>query len=208
MQKLAFLDTKTTGLSPLSHEIWELAFIVREADAPRDSDQEHFFQFAPQDLADADPLALRAGRFWDRVEPQLLLKPNYVARSLSVGADEEESAWTLIEHKRAALDIAALLAGATVVACNPGFDVGTDGFLTSYLFEHGFPRSWLTTSVDTFALAYGYVLGSPPDVYDRNEVKLGMPRSALFRKLLGVIPDQRTALNSARTSRDIWDFVN
>lgn len=222
MRKLAFLSAQTTGPNPQLHQLWELSFIIREPGAPRDSDQEHFFQFAPSGLKHADPATLQVSGFWTHVEPELLRQlamgtpsPELtVARSLTVAVDEDESAWTFISHRTATSEIVALLANAIVVGRTPDYVVShRDGFLTSYVTAHGFPASWHPRSISAFALAYGYLLcadeinrvagGVTPERLAPN-----MSSSALFTRLLGRIPAQTGSLAMARTVRDVWDFVN
>lgn len=217
MTKLAFLDSKTTGLDSTIHHMWELAFIVRDDGAPRDADQEHFFQFRQPGLAFADPVSLKISKFWTRMEPLLLSGMSVevpspstaVARSLSVAMDETESAWTFVTHKLAALEIAKLLADATVVGSNPGFDAShSGGFLTNYVQEHGFPPSWSSHSIDVFALAYGYVLNAEEAIFPRAGLSPSMNRTGLYTRLLGAVPDQVGSLAVARTVRDVWDYIN
>lgn len=54
---IAFVDTETTGLDPVRHEIWEVGLIV--------GDHEYEWQL-PVDLGRADARALDIGRFHER----------------------------------------------------------------------------------------------------------------------------------------------
>lgn len=56
---LVFLDLETTGLDPETHEVWEAAWAVD--DGPIQTVQ------LPHSLATADPEALTANRYWERV---------------------------------------------------------------------------------------------------------------------------------------------
>lgn len=57
--RLAFLDTETTGLDPDRHEIWELAYII--------DDDEIIYELRV-DLTKADPMALKIGNYYERYD--------------------------------------------------------------------------------------------------------------------------------------------
>lgn len=56
MTTLAFIDTETTGLDPVRHEIWEVGMILRGDDWRR----EYVWQL-PVDLGRADVIAMNIG---------------------------------------------------------------------------------------------------------------------------------------------------
>lgn len=218
--KLAFLDTETTGLNIDLHEMWELAFILREDGAPRDSDQEHFFQFRPTDLRGADPASLRISGLYERIEPLLLLEHGSstaygnadVARSLEVGVDQQESAWTFIEHRRAAAEICQILNGAVIVGAVPAFDVDHNGgFLTKYIVNHGFAPSWHYHARDIESMLLGHLIGGQ----HRAEFPALATVEDGYEELVSRVADglwsqhpHHTALGDARLVRDLWDRMH
>jgi oligoribonuclease (3'-5' exoribonuclease) len=85
MRDLIFLDTETTGLDPAIHEVWEIAFAIK--------DHGVLSGFVPHSLATADPVALAVNNYWNRniervVNPRFeFALRRYVADATIVGAN-------------------------------------------------------------------------------------------------------------------------
>lgn len=124
--KLVFLDTETTGLDPERHEMWEYCLIVRNDSEDGKYSGTWEGQVTPSDLASADPMALKVGRFYDRYVPGSSL-PRNVARTL-----------------------ARVLNGATLVGANPPFDAA---FISKFLRKNNQAPAWNHRMVDVEVLA-------------------------------------------------------
>lgn len=90
---LVYLDTETTGLNPMRHQIWEIAYAV-DGGPIRSGVVAH-------DVAGAEPVALEINRYWDRVGAASA--PDYDAQAF-------ES------------ELRAAITDATLVGANPAFD--------------------------------------------------------------------------------------
>lgn len=198
-QRLIFLNTETTGLDSDRHEVWEVAYIVR--DAERD-DVEHCAQLPVSFLDCADPMALRISGFWERrlVADYFSGDAGPVVRftndrnaSVAVGA------W--------AMAFCRLLAGATIVGAVPDFDVR---FLSAFLRRHGLPWTAHYHLCDVENLAVGFLAAQsvtrgafypevrPPWDSDKLAGALGVKLGDDAR---------HTALGDARWARDMYDAV-
>jgi DNA polymerase III epsilon subunit-like protein len=194
--KTVFADVETTGLDPARHQAWDIALIVRTADAR----EEEYQWFIQPDLAAADPFALRIGRFYERTIT--LTEP---------GGD----GWA--EPYGAALDIARLLDSALIVAANPAFDAA---FLAAFLRSHDQVAAHDYHLRDIGSLVTGYIAGvtrgyemaagGRPDDADWPPLRAGSVHLADMARAVGVKPEAyeaHTAIGDARMARDIWDAV-
>lgn len=138
MSKIVFLDIETTGLDPQTHEILEVAMIVREDG----HDKEVYFS-QPISLASADPKALEVNRYSRRV-PELVK--------------------AAIPRPRALALFEVYLRDAVVVGNNIQFDLR---FIEEFIYNHGNSqdgtRPWHYHPIDLKALVAGRCgLGEPP----------------------------------------------
>lgn len=193
MTKLAFVDTETTGLDPIHHEIWEVALILREPYEPEpgDEDQTPWVEYQrtwqlPVDLGRADPIALNIGQFQQR------------RRDLG----------GLTALDVFARDFANLTVGAHLVGAVVSFD---EERLRRLLRKNHQCPMWHYHLVDVEAFAAGAVAGAnnargltdgfdarPP--WDSNKLSAAV----------GVDPgqfDRHTALGDAQWARAIYDAV-
>lgn len=180
-ENVVFIDTETTGLDPLRHEVWDIALI--EIDGT-----EHEWHLRPQRPEAAEPGALRVNRFYERTA-------------------KHGWAWSLDRPNLIASEIAGLTANHQIAGIVPDFDAG---FLSRLLIENGQREAWHYHLIDVEVLAVGYLRGRqrragrgrgerlvPP--YDTKEVirQLGINgESPTFEK--------HTAIGDARLARAIY----
>lgn len=237
MTTLCFIDTETTGLDPVRHEIWEVACVIRERlDSGQNADTEHVWQL-PVDLARADTIALNIGHFqerrwrggggvggdWQGRNP-ITKEAGYVVGWDAMG--------------RWAAEFARLTWGAHLIGCVPSFD---ENRLERLLRKHGACPGWHYQPIDVETLAAGYVIGRARGIAlaalsdpQANEVRMACgidaPSIGRFRGALdaqktaelpidseaisrevGVDPDKfdrHTALGDVLWARAIWDAVH
>jgi DNA polymerase III epsilon subunit-like protein len=178
MTRLAFLDCETTGLNPVDHVPWEIAYILRE---PGQQDRETVLHFEPTaaEMARADAKGLEICRFHERTTA-----PGF--------------AWT---ERTGGLDrLKRDLAGAHLVGNVVSFDAEmiARGLLSEW------PPPWHYHLIDVEALAVGALAARGDTVslpWDSEEIsaRLGVtpPRG----------DDRHTALADARWARDLYDAV-
>jgi len=184
---IAFVDCETTHLDAEIGEAWEVAVILREQDGGRTTDTEYVWQFAV-DRTNADPEALRIGRFRERH----LVDPTWGAAWTGPGPIiplSRESAINAIVH---------VLSGAVIVGSNPGFD---DRFLRKLLGPGG--AQWHYRPYDIVQLAAAKIGAQQAGP---------LPwRSHVLSRAVGVEPPTEdvahTALGDARWARDVHDAV-
>jgi len=126
---LIFVDTETTGLDCLRHEIIEIAWIVTTPDALTIKDKQ-CYRMLPQHIETAQAKALEINGY---TEAEWLVSPNLKTR----------------------YDVSQLFnkasAGNVLVGQNVGFD---EGFITQLLKLDGVRPQWGYHKVDTVALAW------------------------------------------------------
>ncbi|MFE9127016.1 hypothetical protein ACFYOF_16625 [Streptomyces sp. NPDC007148] len=187
---IAFVDTETTHLDSAVGEAWEVAVVLREADAIHspDDDAEYVWQVRP-DLATADPESLRIGRYEERFAVPL----------------DAAAAWTGYEdgpvpmgRAEAIGAILNVLRGAILIGSNPGFD---DRFLRKLLGSGS--AQWHYRPYDIVQLAAGKI---------GIDAAGPLPWSShVLSRAVGVEPPAKgaahTALGDARWARDVFDAV-
>jgi hypothetical protein len=215
VRPVCFIDTETTGLDPVRHQIWEVALITPNGD-------EHVWQF-PVDEMTADPAALNIGRYWDRrwdpdwteirhanaiydAHTPLSRRKNFPdqGRAIAPGPD-----WC---RRFRDLTAGLHLAGAVV-----SFD---EERLRLLLHKFGVLHRWHYHLIDVEALAAGYLAqiaeagrrGLDPAPADPAEGWPHQPpwKSDELSAALGVTvseEDRHTALGDARWARAIYDAV-
>jgi hypothetical protein len=148
MTPICALDTETTGLHP-QRQAWDIAMIRR------DDNGESGWQFYVEvDLADADPFALKVGRFYDR-HPY----GRYLAKDLP-----HPFSWPvtnrrlgeLLSPSEAARHVARVTHGAHIIGAVPNFDTEV---LATLLRRHGLTPGWHYHLIDVEALALGWLHG-------------------------------------------------
>jgi hypothetical protein len=186
---IAFVDCETTHLDAEIGEAWEVAVILREQHGAETTDTEYCWQFAPV-LTNADPEALRIGRFHERYK---------VPPTSGAAFTAHESGHITPMTRREAVDaIVSVLSGALIVGSNPGFD---ERHLRKLLGPGN--SQWHYRPYDIVQLA---------------AVKLGayaagpLPwRAHVLSRAVGVEPPSEeaahTALGDARWARDVFDTV-
>lgn len=89
-----YVDCETTGLDPLVHEVWEMAYAIGNGEIVSD--------ILPHDLMHASPAALRVGGYLDRMPDEIPGTPR-VSMPFEVDAKKQ-------------------MTDATIVGANPAFD--------------------------------------------------------------------------------------
>ncbi len=209
----AFCDVETVRLaSNQGSAIWECAVILREDNAPYDT--EFLYQIRP-DLKAADAMALRIGGYYERcrvadrpVGSGIVL----AGPKLAKGKAQPRQAHLI------AGDLARLLDGALIVGANPWFDVG---HVDAFLREHNHALAADYHMRDIASVVAGYLAGER--VATRNAKFVGAypadtaePELLTATKLtdvavaMGFNPaayKTHTAMGDARLVRDVWNAV-
>ena len=133
--RLCFLDTETTSLRP-DRRAWEIGLIVRDDAGIRPGEHHWFIRAEDLDLGNADPFALKIGRFYER-------HPDYARgyRWQRPGA----TCYSKVEK---------FTRGAHLVGAVPNFDAEVLG---TRMRAHGILPSWHYHLVDIEPLAAGWL---------------------------------------------------
>lgn len=140
--RLVFIDTETTSLRP-DRRAWEIGYILR---APGVEDEEHtwFVNEGDLDLANADLMSLKIGRFHER-------HPDYS------GPGSPASERDLMEI------VEGDTRGAILVGAVPNFDAEV---LAARMRAHGLCPAWHYHLIDVETLAAGHRGLRPPWGFD------------------------------------------
>jgi hypothetical protein len=189
--RLVFADTETVRIKPGPATIWELALIERSADY---GDAEYLWQIRP-DLTRADPMALKVGGYYERCQVRSYPPGSY--RRFLLGEDSEPEYGN---SRELAKFIAPMLAGAHLIAANPGFDAG---HMDALLRANGECPAWDYHLIDLGSLVRGWAAAQGITV----PWPLKVDGAA---RLVGLDPggyEAHTALGDVRMGRDIFDRV-
>ena len=183
--RLIFLDTETTGLDIDKHEVWEVAAIEREWDGTtlKINDVEHHW-FLHINEADADPIALDIGRYWER-------HPNAIYR-LQGG---RRTGLEVSSERVFCNEFHKLTHKSIIVGAVPDFDAYR---LARLLRNNGTIPTWDYHLVCCEVLAAGHLKMEPPWKSDAMFEKLGIDKTKYER---------HTAMGDARMVRDVYDTV-
>ncbi len=183
MTKLAFVDTETTGLDPDTHEIWEVALIIREDD--KDDDVNFIWQLPLYRPEKADPKALEIN--------------NFKARRAAPNA--------LIPLNEFAAIFARLTEGAHLVGAVISFD---EERLRRLLHNQFIQHAWHYHLIDVEALAAGAIAAVYGNSAPRRKVAYPPWNSNDLSLAVGVSPERfgrHTAMGDAQWARAIYDAV-
>lgn len=207
-QGLIFLELATTGSDPRFHELWEIAYIRRRQGKP---DEEWIWQYRPETLAQADPAALRAGRYYERMACPTSGTVEAISGAAAAAAeshntlnhpdDRSRDDWVDLKRRLSRPVLASLLAaqleGATIVTTDP---VRTAGFLAAFLHPGGEAGSWAAIESITSRIGgYRAAAGEP--------IRVGASPAAAFHAL-GVLDDPDRVLSTSAQldlTRRAWD---
>lgn len=185
MSRLVFIDTETTSLRP-DRRAWDIGLIVRDTNL--EVELQWFIDVNELDLGNADPFALKVGRFYDR-HPQMIDSRSSVTL--------EYAALRQIERETR---------GAHLVGAVPNFDAEV---LATRMRAHGIAPSWHYHLIDVEALAVGALAARGqwpgPGI---NELDALPWSSDALSTALGVTvsdEDRHTALGDARWARALYD---
>jgi hypothetical protein len=232
---LAFIDTETTGLDPVRHEIWEVGMILRGDDWRR----EYVWQL-PVDLGRADVIAMNIGGIRQR-RGQQGTSSFHPGPDAFVDEQPKDAGPPMVLHPDAlpwwAEMFSRLTWGVHVIGAVPSFDHER---LSRLLRRHHSIAGWHYHLIDVEALAAGYIIGrargialtalSDPQAAQAREVGIdvrgiGAWRGALdalgvgtslpwssenLSKHVGVDPEQfdrHSALGDARWAEAMFDAV-
>lgn len=159
MTALTILDTETTSLRR-DRQAWEIGMIRIDHVGLRSLS----LFVKDVDLADADLMSLKIGRFYDR-------HPQYLGR---------EDDGRLVPESVAAMYVEQWTRGAHIVGAVPNFDTEV---LSGLLWENGLVPAWHYHLQDVETLVAGYLLGK------REAPKLPWKSDDLSRAV-GVDPDE------------------
>lgn len=187
MTRIVFLDTETTSLRP-DRRAWDIGLIVR--DGGRDVEHQWFVGADDLDLGNADPFALKIGRFYER-------HPSY--------NDATGDPWAAeLGHGEYSMlrEVERLTRGAHLVGAVPNFDAEV---LSKRMRKYGIAPSWHYHLQDIETLVVGYLRGQGKPAPE-------LPfRSDDISRLIGVEPpgddERHTALGDAGWARAVWDRV-
>jgi DNA polymerase III epsilon subunit-like protein len=196
MTRIVFIDTETTSLRP-DRRAWEIGLIARSEDGTLNAEHHWFVRTSDLDLANADPMALRIGRFYER-HPAMIGLPGR--------RDNGGEAEVLAEVEK-------LTRGAHLVGAVVSFDADVLG---QRMRANGICPSWHYHLIDCEALAVGYLHGrrhgeTADGEWSNAVTDTGLPwKSDDLSAALGIKisdEDRHTALGDARWARAIYDAV-
>lgn len=184
MTAISFVDTETTGLDPILHEIWEVALTrITYVDGAEVGDTITKRWLLPVDLGRADPIALDIGGFYDRY-PGWWLEPN-----------DRRDRGLISTLSGFAIDFAQLTHGSHLTGAVISFD---DKRLERLLRANGACPGWHYHIVDVEALAAGALAWPPP--WDSTELSTAM----------GINPgdyERHTAAGDVEWAKDLYVAV-
>ncbi len=170
--RIAIIDTETTGLDPLIHPIWELAVITG-------GEEYHYFvDVTAGDLLNADPVALDINGFRERYFHVDAMSPEDLAVQLAGPG--------------------GLLDGKVIVGANPHFDLLR---LRRWYETIGLDVPWHYRPICIESVLYGVNPGYVLDSGIGLDVAVPWRSAELYERLTGVTQpegDQHTALGDAR----------
>lgn len=199
--ELSFVDTETSGTDPGRHEVWDVAVIQasHDLDGRVLAVTDVWSSFVDADLATADAMALRVGRYYDRRAPD----------------DHDPAASLVLDRVTAAREVAWRIGHRHLVAAVPSFD---DAFLDRLLRAARLAPGWHYHLVDVEALAAGWLAGlaasgGDEDASSDELLALAAPpwRSDELLAPLAAPPDageRHTAVGDARWALRVYAAVH
>lgn len=178
MTKIVFIDTETTSLRP-DRRVWDIGLIIREPGNP-DRERSSFIDSVDLDLGNADPFALKIGKFYER-------------HPYGVGAVRMND--NLLREFDALRVVEQQTRDAILVGAVPNFDAEVLG---ARMRAHGILPSWHYHLVDVETLAAGARKLAPPWSFDAVLDLYGLKYDEA---------DRHTALGDARMARDLYDAI-
>jgi hypothetical protein len=190
MTDIVFLDTETIGLHPEA-PIWEFAGIRRFDDITKAETDGWPLKYTARgpEVSVLFTIQHDPGEYLDDLPDWLL--DDYGARY------DETTAWC---ERVAASQICALTKDATVIGCNPGFDLER---LTKLLQRNKIEPSWHYHPLDIASIAAGYLAA-------RNALPPQPWKSDALACALGVYAEEyerHTAMGDVLWTRAQWDAI-
>jgi len=185
---LAFIDTETTSLRH-DRRIWNIGLILRNPDGSEVAEE---IIVRWPDMANADPMALKIGRFWER-HP---LHGGDLGKAELVGSEADAAYWVLQKLRPRVTDSGVV--DVHIVGCVPSFDVF--GFLGMFRRNQlCWPAHYRPICAETLAvgaLAARGLIVQPGWKSDELSERMGLNPLAY---------DRHTALGDAMWARDLYD---
>lgn len=199
---LVFVDVETDGLGPDARP-WEVALIRREPDGV-----EHWTRFFIElGRPPADPVALRAGGFFERHPVGRFLSGDLVKWWIPRPGPGESSGDSFMSRYDAAVMVALRTHGAHLVGVGVSFDAWV---LEQLLLTASLRPGWHYHLVDLVPMAAGWVNAVPGRDLALASVVPPWSSDDLSRRC-GVAPPpegaRHTALGDARWARRWWDAL-
>ncbi|MBF6138086.1 hypothetical protein IU501_34525 [Nocardia otitidiscaviarum] len=218
---LIFLDTETTHLNPRLRRPWEIAMIRRPA--LEGLPDRLTILIEDVDLADADPVSLNIGRYYER-------HPNHNNRVPDDDRWEASPSWrctripgialdestVLMTDADAAAEIEEWTAGAQLIGLVPEFDAST---LDTMLRRHRLLPRWHYQTIDVETEAAGWLKGRlhagdnalTGNADDIRQALIPPRNSDALSLLCGVEPpsdtERHTAMGDAAWTERWWDAL-
>ena len=182
MTKLVFLDTETTSLDRRKRRIWDIGYITRFTEDPKDEIDIEKQMFVKVDITHADPVSLKIGGYWERhPEPYPFQRREGESPSTAEPVMCQEVARDFLD--------------ATIIGAVPSFDEET---LERAFRRWHFIPTWRYHLIDIESMAAGALGWEPPYNFDEVLKEFGLSYDSQSR---------HTALGDARIVRDLYDRV-
>lgn len=200
MTKIIFADTETTSLRS-DRRAWEVGLIVR--DGYQDGEFRWFIRAEDLDLGNADPMALKVGRFYER-------HPDFLPGSITPEGDRSHPEEYVLRK------VERWTRGAHLVGAVVNFDADVLG---TRMRAHGILPAWHYHLCCVENLAAGWLMahaasleqdGHAERARELREIATPPWNSDELSRAVGAEPDEdarHTALGDAAWARDVYDAV-
>lgn len=203
---IVFADTETTELDRGRRLAWDVALIRRDPDMSIDRSIQFYIDVP---LHDANPFALRVGKFYDR---------HPYGRWLSNQANHLQTPRDLGEYltpSAAAETIARWTYGAHIIGAIPSFDAET---FSDLLLDNHLTPAWHHHIIDVEAMAVGWLQakrpGHPALALPYKSDDLALAVAAVIGEETGTAPDltipedeRHTAMGDTKWARTWYDAM-
>jgi hypothetical protein len=197
---IAFVDTETIRIEPGPNTMWALATILRDTEGP---DREMLWHIRP-DTGDADPMALRLNRYYERCRARSLpVSWGYLVEDSERAESDDWSTADALRGTEVAAHVADVLHCAVLIGANVGaFDVP---HIDQYLRGNDECLVVDYHYLDIGSLVLGWALGGGTwSGGDPLKLRHCIEMAGLDQELYPA----HEAMSDARAVRDIWDVIS